>query len=445
MERVEVHPDFDSSDLNQHNLALLVVGHHPVSLAGGALGRPDGATGGDGEAPAEDGGCQHHYTALGVASSRSRPLPTPLFSQLLTPSERATAVQAAVVRAKSTAWRSSPAALDTPWLTRWFLTPCPPILLRSQLHASREICRCASAGIWQPLCGRLLPAGRSLGQHDLGRWLATGHAPELAGDVHGVTIKAGRARSSIVALPKFSLTSRTASSPHLVQLHADELTLLPEEECGGLQTAYGRWWAATPANAAAGHEACTGTQGRSGAERGDEWAPVLLPAPPQPHASLPRHMPPRLSCAGLSHAFRACAAGNVGAPLLLPRGAPDGGPLQLGLLTSGFACSTGARGVGCSTASTSISSASARILAIATVYTAAMLRPFKHAVGPTHRPTTLPRPQSLSLHADPAVASASSPALYTWLPRYTEWIGKQLRQVAEEDAEARKKWAAGRQ
>ncbi|PSC68903.1 serine protease [Micractinium conductrix] len=196
VERVEVHPDFDSSDLNQHNLALLVlkrsvVGHHPVSLAGANFTHP---------------------------------------------------VKSAAVRA--------------------------------------------------------------LG---FGSLSADGFFP---------------------------------------QLHADELTLLPEEECGGLQTAYGRWWAATPANAAAGHEACT----------------------------------------GLSHAFRACAAGNVGAPLLLPRGAPDGGPLQLGLLTSGFACST-----------------------------------------------------------DPAVASASSPALYTWLPRYTEWIGKQLRQVAEEDAEARKKWAAGRQ
>jgi len=77
------------------------------------------------------------------------------------------------------------------------------------------------------------------------------------------------------------------------------------------------------------------------------------------------------AAAGLSHSFRACATGNMGAPLLLPRAGPGGdGPLQLGLLTSGFSCST-----------------------------------------------------------DPAVASASSPALYTWLPRYAEWLDQQLKKA----------------
>lgn len=117
------------------------------------------------------------------------------------------------------------------------------------------------------------------------------------------------------------------------QLHADSLTLLPEEECGGLQTAYGRWWASAPPDEGAAIQACT----------------------------------------GLSHSFRACATGNAGGPLLLPRGASGGGALQLGLLTSGFACST-----------------------------------------------------------DPAVASASSPALYTWLPRYADWLEEQLGAAADE-------------
>ncbi|KAL4420024.1 hypothetical protein ABPG77_001274 [Micractinium sp. CCAP 211/92] len=112
------------------------------------------------------------------------------------------------------------------------------------------------------------------------------------------------------------------------QLHGDDLMLLPEEECGGLQTAYGRWWAATPPDSGPAPQACT----------------------------------------GLSHAFRACASGNAGGPLLLPRAAPGGAPLQLGLLTSGFSCSI-----------------------------------------------------------DRAVASASSPALYTWLPRYADWLAKQVR------------------
>ncbi|KAL4430844.1 hypothetical protein ABPG75_006100 [Micractinium tetrahymenae] len=117
------------------------------------------------------------------------------------------------------------------------------------------------------------------------------------------------------------------------QLHVDDLQLLPQEECGGLQTAYGRWWAATPPDGGPAPQACT----------------------------------------GLSHAFRACASGNAGGPLLLPRAAPGGGPLQLGLLTSGFSCST-----------------------------------------------------------DRAVASASSPALYTWLPRYADWLAQKVR--AEADA-----------
>lgn len=78
--------------------------------------------------------------------------------------------------------------------------------------------------------------------------------------------------------------------------------------------------------------------------------------------------PPPPAAAGLSHAFRACASGNAGGPLLLPRAAPGGTPLQLGLLTSGFSCSI-----------------------------------------------------------DRAVASASSPALYTWLPRYADWLAKQVR------------------
>lgn len=71
--------------------------------------------------------------------------------------------------------------------------------------------------------------------------------------------------------------------------------------------------------------------------------------------------------AGLSHRFRACAAGNVGAPLLLPPGANATQPVQAAVLTSGFACSN-----------------------------------------------------------DPQVASPSSPALYAWLPRYGDWLHKQL-------------------
>jgi hypothetical protein len=69
---------------------------------------------------------------------------------------------------------------------------------------------------------------------------------------------------------------------------------------------------------------------------------------------------------GLSHAFRACATGNLGAPLV-----PAGGgssSMQLGLLVSGFGCSS-----------------------------------------------------------DPTVASASSPALFAWLPQYADWLGQQLR------------------
>lgn len=42
------------------------------------------------------------------------------------------------------------------------------------------------------------------------------------------------------------------------QLHGDDLMLLPEEECGGLQTAYGRWWAATPPDSGPAPQACTG-------------------------------------------------------------------------------------------------------------------------------------------------------------------------------------------
>lgn len=50
------------------------------------------------------------------------------------------------------------------------------------------------------------------------------------------------------------------------QLHVDDLVLLPEEECGGLQTAYGRWWAATPAHSGPAPQACTGE--RDGRESG---------------------------------------------------------------------------------------------------------------------------------------------------------------------------------
>lgn len=75
------------------------------------------------------------------------------------------------------------------------------------------------------------------------------------------------------------------------------------------------------------------------------------------------------SCAALSHSFRACATGNLGAALLDPSAAP-GGALQLGLLTSGFSCS-----------------------------------------------------------ADPSVSSASSPALHAWLPRYAGWLDKQLADI----------------
>lgn len=42
------------------------------------------------------------------------------------------------------------------------------------------------------------------------------------------------------------------------QLHADDLTLLPQQECGGLQTAYGRWWATAPSDSGPSPQACTG-------------------------------------------------------------------------------------------------------------------------------------------------------------------------------------------
>lgn len=77
----------------------------------------------------------------------------------------------------------------------------------------------------------------------------------------------------------------------------------------------------------------------------------------------------RPSPAALSHNFRACAAGNLGAPLL-PAG--GGTAVQLGLLVSGFSCST-----------------------------------------------------------DPSVASASSPALYTWLPCHADWLEEQLAAAGE--------------
>jgi hypothetical protein len=77
---------------------------------------------------------------------------------------------------------------------------------------------------------------------------------------------------------------------------------------------------------------------------------------------------PLLRFAALSHSFRACAAGNVGAPLLEPSAAGPGAPLQLGLLVDGFSCSP-----------------------------------------------------------DSAVASASSPALYTWLAQHAEWLDQQLK------------------
>ena len=73
-----------------------------------------------------------------------------------------------------------------------------------------------------------------------------------------------------------------------------------------------------------------------------------------------------VTATGVSTSFRACADGNVGAPLLVPAAA-GGGKLQLGLLTSGFGCST-----------------------------------------------------------DSAYPSTSSPALFTWLPRYADWLGGQL-------------------
>lgn len=63
----------------------------------------------------------------------------------------------------------------------------------------------------------------------------------------------------------------------------------------------------------------------------------------------------------------------MGAPLLLGGGGGDAA-VQAGLLTSGFACST-----------------------------------------------------------DPSVASASSPALYTWLPRYADWIAAELAKIAEKE------------
>lgn len=78
-------------------------------------------------------------------------------------------------------------------------------------------------------------------------------------------------------------------------------------------------------------------------------------------------------CAALSHNFRACASGNVGAPLLLPAPAAPGsngtagGAVLAAVLTGGFACSD-----------------------------------------------------------DPSVASPSSPALYEWLPRHAAWLQEQL-------------------
>ena len=42
------------------------------------------------------------------------------------------------------------------------------------------------------------------------------------------------------------------------QLHADDLSLLPQDECTGLTTAYGRWWAAPQSVDARDIQACTG-------------------------------------------------------------------------------------------------------------------------------------------------------------------------------------------
>ncbi|PRW58360.1 serine endopeptidase [Chlorella sorokiniana] len=74
------------------------------------------------------------------------------------------------------------------------------------------------------------------------------------------------------------------------QLHADQLTLLPDAQCRGLRAAYGP----VPA-----------TQSQA--------------------------------CTALSRVFRACSKGNLGGPLLLP--GPTGGAVLAGLLTDGFACS----------------------------------------------------------------------------------------------------------
>lgn len=94
-----------------------------------------------------------------------------------------------------------------------------------------------------------------------------------------------------------------------------------------------------------------------------EYVSVAARLPPPLDADPPiLHVP---TAAALSHAFRACASGNVGAPLLMEASA--GKAVQAGVLTGGFACSN-----------------------------------------------------------SPSVASASSPALYTWLPQYGDWLADQL-------------------
>jgi hypothetical protein len=137
------------------------------------------------------------------------------------------------------------------------------------------------------------------------------------------------------------------------QLHEDTLALLPQAECEGLQAAYSLSGTASSLST----RACTGGNICLCVSSSGEASLITQPST---HTSAP-------SCAALSHSFRPCAAGNLGAPLLDPSAAPGGGPLQLGLLTSGFSCSS-----------------------------------------------------------DPSVSSASSPAMYAWMPLYAEWLQKQL-------------------
>ena len=158
------------------------------------------------------------------------------------------------------------------------------------------------------------------------------------------------------------------------QLHADSLALLPSQQCSGLQLVFSRSSEGLAQHACTGKEQCRWVQGWGGGGMCLRCAfmlfRILAMSWRAPYGTLQAPPPPP---AGASPTFRSCATGNVGAPLLIPSPptANSSAPLLLGLLASGFSCST----------------------------------------------TT-------------AVTSASSPALFTWLPPFSSWITQQVAAAA---------------